>query len=397
MDLYLELTKDEPSPEIFRKWVGIHAVGASVERRVWTQMGNKRLYPNLFLFLVGPPGVGKTVALSPMEYILRRANSVTLAPNDCTKQSLLDVMGQAAKGCIIDERPYDYHFLALHVRELSNFMSQYDSALAGLLTDLFDCPPVNEESKRGHDKGKALVNPGLSFIMGTATQQLGKTISEELWGSGFMARVIMVYSADEIIPDNMFAVLPKNEEIENEIVLGLARLGDLRGPMLWTPEAQRSIHSFRLTAKGEAPIHNKLAHYATRRWMHLAKLCMISALNDERMLVEADDIEVAKSWLLPAEGEMNEIFKDLNTHQDGAVHEELRQEMFSLHMRSGGKAIHASALYKWLSSRVASHSIEQIIAVAIAAGYFDRVAGTSGDDALYIPKMPPNLRPPGVL
>lgn len=397
VDLYLNYSKDLPSPIVFRLWTAIHAVGAATERRVWTNIGKLKLYPNLFVFLVGPPGVGKTVALSPMGEILRKSGAVGIAPNDLTKQGLLDALSNCKKGCLINGVPFDYAFMALHISELSNFMDQYDTALAGLLTALFDCEAVNEEQKRGKGEKSVIINnPGISFVMGTATQNLGNTISDNMWGSGFMARVIMVHSADKIVPKDMFAQVDVDETTRGELEIGLRRLGEVSGPMGWTDGAQDLMRDFRLNNETEAPIHNRLTHYTTRRWMHLCKLCMIAALSDERMTVEADDFLLALSWLVAAEVNMTEIFKDMQTHSDGQIHEELRSAMFHI-FSLARRPIHHSLLAKWLSQKVASHQVPHIIAVALAAEYFIRVAGTHGDDAEYIPQGPKSGKMPGAL
>jgi hypothetical protein len=328
-----------------------------------------------------------------MEYIIRKSGAVTLAPNDVSKQSLLDSLGATTNAPLIDGRPYEYHFLALHVRELTNFMSQYDNQIAGLLTDLFDCPGVNEEAKRGHDKGKAIVNPGVSFIMGTATQQLGRTITEDLWGSGFMARVIMIYSAEKVVPADMFADNSMSGLIQDEIIAGMARIGEMKGPMGWSIPARAALQDFRHKADTEAPLHNRLEHYATRRWMHLAKLCMIAALEDERMDVEYSDVIKALGWLLTAEATMPEIFMDMQSHEDGALHEELRSAMWQVHMSLRGP-LHVSIPIKWLSKRVASHSVERVFAVACAADYFRKVAG---EEDMWMPQPPPGFKPLGAI
>jgi hypothetical protein len=348
----------------------------------------------VFVFLVGPPGVGKTQAIEPVAELLRKSGSVTVAPNDVSKQSLLDAMKETTKGVLYNGRPYDYHFLSLSIRELANFMSKYDHELTGLMTDLFDCPAVNEEKKRTHNKGEAIVAPGLSFIMGTATQNLGSTISPEMWGSGFMARVIMVYSADEIIPADMFEEIPVDDKVQEELSVGLRRLGERVGPMIWSPSAQSLMRDFRLNQKSGAPIHNRLTHYVTRRWLHLGKLCMIAALSDERPNVTSEDFDTALAWLKAAEYNMPEIFKDMVSHTDGQIHEELRNHCFLLHMKTK-QPVHVSVLYEFLHSRVASHTIERIIQVAVAADFFRRVAGTEGNDAEFIP-MGMNGQTPGV-
>lgn len=376
---------------MFRLWTALHAVGAAAERRLWTTIGINQLYPNLFIFLVGPPGTGKSQAINPMSVLLRKSQAVGIAPNDLTKQGLLDCLAENARAAMIDGRPFDYHFLTICISEMSNFMSQYDHALAGLLTDLFDCPPTNEEKKRS-GAGKMIPYPGISFIMGTATQNLGDTISTEMWGSGFMARVIMVFSAEEIVPPNMFTVVPRNEALADEISTGLRRIGELKGEMLWADKAQALLQVFRETQKIGAPLHNRLSHYVTRRWLHLGKLCMIAALSEERMIVEEEDYLLAHSWLLEAESVMPEIFKDMTHHEDGQVLEELRQTFMLAQMKSQQPVPHRY-LVQFLTQRVSAYQVPRMIEIALAADYFRRMAGTEGDDALYIPQAAYGPRP----
>lgn len=389
VNLFLEFGRHTPSPERFRKWAAIHAIGASAERRVWSSINGMKLHPNLYLMLVGPPGVGKSIAINPVSELLRKSQTVNIAPTDMTKQGLLDMLITCGKGAIIAGTPFDYHFMSICISELSNFMSQYDGALAGLLTDLFDCPPILEEKKRGVPGGsKVIPYPGLSFIMGTATQNLGATITDEMWGSGFMARVILIYSDHLIRPGDaksMFSVPVKSESLAAEIDATLRRIGELKGEMIWDFGAQQNLWEFWTKEEDTAPIHNRLAHYTTRRWMHVGKLCMIAALAEERMVILPQDFQVAKAWLLDAESQMSEVFKGMVSHEDGQIYEELQSQMWTLYMRGNKRAIPAAWIYEFLKKRVSSFLIPRVIEVAVASGSLQRQAGTSGDDALYIP------------
>lgn len=385
----MEYTHDLPSPAVFRMWSAIYAVGAAAERRIWTSLGTNKLHPNLFVFLVGPPGVGKTQAIVPMETFLRKSQTVHIAPTDMTKQGLLDALVTSSRGSIVDGRPFDYHFMAIIIRELSNFMSQYDSALAGLLTDLFDCPPVNEEQKRGRGEESTVINnPGISMLVGTATKNLGNTISKDMWGSGFMARVLMVYAADIIVPSDMFQEIPANEILGEQISTGFRELGNLKGRMHWDHTTQLALRQFRLNQTEGAPVHNLLAEYVTRRWLHLGKLCMISALSDLRMTVLESDFHRAAHWLTLAESQMPEIFKDMVSHEDGQIYEELRHQMTIIHMNTGHQPIPVEWIYRFLSKRVGAHAVQRMIQIAESGGFIIRMAGTQGDDAEYKPGNP---------
>jgi hypothetical protein len=320
-----------------------------------------------------------------MASVLRKSQAVGLAPTDVSKQGLLDALATNSKGSF-DElgSPFDYHFMAICISELANFMPSYDPALTGLLTDLFDCPPINEEKKRS-GAGKLIPFPGISFIMGTATHNLGALIPKEGWGSGFMARTILIFSNEEIVPEDMFKKVETDEEVEDELAAGLRRIGQMRGPMEWEPEAQHKLREFRVNQRKDAPVHNRLAHYVTRRWLHLAKLCMIAALSDERQCVLTEDFDTALAWLLDAERDMPEIFKDMQTHEDGQVYEELRLAVWKEYIRRGKHGVPISWVVAWVSQRVGSYAVRHVLEVAEKGEYIQRVAGTSGDEAEYMP------------
>lgn len=387
---YVEYTKEVPSSVMFRMWTAIHAVGAAAERRIWTSLGINRLYPNLFVFLVGPPGVGKTMAINPMSTLLRKSGATIIAPNDITKQGLLDTLAESSRSGVFDGKPFDFHYTTVIVRELANFMSKYDLELTGILTDLYDCPAANEEKKRSHLKGKMLPFPGLNLLVGTATENLGSTIAPEMWGSGFMARVIIAYNAELIVPKDMFAVDDMDEAKAQHIIACLSEVGKMAGPMTWVAPARAMIQTFRENPSEGAPLHNRLAHYITRRWLHLAKLCMIAALSRGSMTISDSDFDLALQWLTHCETFMPEVFKDMIQHQDGQIYHDLQQHFFALHVRANRKAVPAHMIYEWFSKRVPSYAIERMIDVACAANFLNRVAGTgvSGIDALYIPSMP---------
>lgn len=313
-----------------------------------------------------------------------------------TKQGLLDALATHAAGSVIDGVPFDFHFMAICISELSDFMSQYDGALAGLMTNLFDCIGLTEEQKRGRgEKSTVLVNPGISFVMGTATGQLGVSIHKDMWNSGFMARIIMIYDDQEIIPEDMFHAAPVNVAISEEIVVSLRRIGDMKGPMEWTPEAQKSLREFRVHQMVGAPTHDRLAYYVKRRWLHLGKLCMIAAIADERMVVEEQDFDEALTWLIDAEALMPEIFKDMFNHEDGRVYMDLQQFVWEKY-NSNKQPVHYSLMAALLTTRASHASVQRIIANSEAAGFIIRVAGTDGTDAEYVPGK--NFGPaPGVI
>jgi ribosomal protein L22 len=384
-----------PSPERFRKWAAIWVVGSVGRRQLWTQLVPKRpIYPNIFAFLVGPPGTGKTEAIVPAVEHLRKSDTAKIAPNDVTKQSLLDRLAKSASAVTFEGPPaeiIDYHFMAVGIRELSNFMSQYDRDLAGVLTDLFDNPPVNDETKRS-GAGAVIVRPGLSLLAGTATKNLGHTIGSDLWGQGFMSRVILVYSAEQA--DLTFFEDEEGEEahssdtvrLDTSLVRKLVRIGQMKGRVRWEKDAQVIFNEWKQKGYQPAPSHAKLVEYCARRFLHVAKLALISAMSRVSMTINGDDMRRALEWLEDAERQMPEIFKEMTVHSDGEVARELHMHCYALYLMNK-HWIPYSTMASFLMTKVATRDIKRIIENAEEAGMFDRKAGTSGTSALYKPRF----------
>lgn len=68
IDAFIRYTAPLPSPEIFRRWAAISGVAGALERRVFTRLAGRPIYPNLYALMVAPPGVGK--CLSPETPVL---------------------------------------------------------------------------------------------------------------------------------------------------------------------------------------------------------------------------------------------------------------------------------------------------------------------------------------
>src|SRR5687767_8997642 len=76
------------SPGVFTRWAGIFTIAAALERKVWIRTNKGTLYPNMYVFVVGPPGAGKTLALELSREFLGTIDKFHLAPSSVTKASL---------------------------------------------------------------------------------------------------------------------------------------------------------------------------------------------------------------------------------------------------------------------------------------------------------------------
>ena len=62
IDSFDKFTSGMPSPDIFRKWGAIAAIGGALERKTWVTTNVGTLYPNLYTVIVAPAGVGAIIS-----------------------------------------------------------------------------------------------------------------------------------------------------------------------------------------------------------------------------------------------------------------------------------------------------------------------------------------------
>ena len=117
---FVTWTSDDWSPEIFRRWAGIAMVAAALERRVWVDTGARTTFPNLYTFLVGAPGQGKSIIEKVKRLIVRTTLPGTkeaafhVAPDNMTPAALIDDL-TAAKKTHYGPKGQNYDYSALFV------------------------------------------------------------------------------------------------------------------------------------------------------------------------------------------------------------------------------------------------------------------------------------------
>lgn len=375
---FLHFTEGLSSPKLFRKWAAITALGACLERRVWVWTSKGPTYANMFVILVGRPGIGKSEAINNIRNIVKGTYSkdlwriaTELIPYDVTKGAMLDKLSKYTRYGLdpwadtigLKER-VKYHSAFLAVSELGDLVREHDHQLLSALHSLFDCLPVVEEERRYRENDPiSIVNPSMALLGGTTTAYLSRTFPPAAWDEGFMARTILIYSADKIDPD-LFNDLEIDMTLVKELVDDLRQISKLEGRMNFTDEAKASIRAWQKAGQPPQPEHARLEHYNTRRMRHALKLSMISAINKgNALLIDAEDFQQALTWMIEAEKAMPQIFLEIVGRADGQVQNELY-----LHVRGicdsplhGNRPVSKAILVDFLRSRVSSWQIESVI------------------------------------
>lgn len=367
IESFEQATAGLPSPPIFRRWSAISAIAASLERRCYVSTSMSVVYPNMFVLLVAPPGVGKSVGIKHAQDLVQRTNEIAMAPEDVTKASLIDAMQEAKKIFTVPPKiMLEYHSLFVAADELGVLLPSHDLAFLNTLNVLYDNRPRYKETRRHREKDLILECPQINILAGTQPDYMGTLLPPEAWGMGFMTRIMMIYHGKPSKP-KLFG--PKGVKLDTkDLQHDLNQVVQLHGEFSWAPDAEAELSEWYNQDLAPVPTHTKLKHYVARRVLHVLKLSMISsAARGNDLLITLEDVERARSWLLEAESLMPEVFKDMGGSSDKQVIEDMHYYLWDIWIKTK-KPIHRSRIDTFLMARTPAYNAENIVKLCVGAG-----------------------------
>jgi hypothetical protein len=369
---YLANTTGIASPEQFRLWSAITGVSGALERRVWSETMQSRMYPGIYTLLVGAPGSGKTTAIRPVQDIWRKIRGLAVAPDNVTKPVLIEALARSMRVEFNENMEMEEPCSALCVAcsEFGVFFTNHDLEFISVLNFIYDDPPKYREERITIGVREA-IRPHLTILGGTQPDYLGTFMPEQAWGMGFAKRLIMIYGA-VVPPIKDIFVSQNGHDWISELADGLTAIFQMKGKFEWTEEARNEINAWYHAGQPPRPDHNRLAHYCSERPVYLIKLSMISAASrTQSLVVEIEDFERARDWLLSAETLMPDIFHAMSSKSDSQVIDDLHQALWqkwAVNRPIDRRDIDEEILWRHLKEKVTSDRIPRIIDAAVKMG-----------------------------
>ena len=380
IESYVDYASNLESAPIFRRWAAIGIVAAALEQKVFLQT-SAPLYPNLYIFLVGHPGVGKTRTIMSAAKFYRQLPEPHLAPTSMSMASLVDSLVDAKRTVInLPNPPLEYNSMLICADELSAFMHKFDDEIIGGLTTFYDVTAPYSQRRRGNDLRILIKHPQLSILSGTTPSNLIKFMPENAWDQGFTSRVLMVFSDERIVSDDFFAATER--DLPSDMLHDLNLINSLSGQFSATEDYRDAINNWRKLGQPPVPNHPKLLHYNTRRLAHLLKLSMVAAVDcGNQLLLTKEIFNRAMGWLLEAEVHMPDIFKAGGTGADSKAMDEIYHYVLASDLRRTGVAEHK--LVNFARERVPAHSVMRVLEVMERSGMLRHIANDKAGQRLW--------------
>ena len=273
---YALYTKNSEAPLAYHFWCSLAGLAATVNRRVYVDMGNHKLFPPFGIFLLGPSGVKKTTAGDQVISILRELATVPIYAEKLTPEALIDGMKENATGIV-----YAPEMVVLISKQ------KYMESIIPLLTRFMDSPDIWDSGTIMRGKVK-LTDVGITCLMCSTIDWFTKNTPEALFGGGFIARNIMVLQ--DISPRIVPLPDPENLALRRKLVIQLANLAGLQGRMSLEPLARKAYETWYVENKLSRIAESDLFEtYFARKHAHLLRLSMCLHLGTHEDLVICHD------------------------------------------------------------------------------------------------------------
>lgn len=391
IETFIDHTSNLDSPRIFRLWTAISTIAATLEQKVWIQT-SRPMYPNLYVFIIAHPGVGKSRTISEGRHLVSQLPEFYLAPVSMTFASLVDALVISKRKVLRQpEGEVNYNSMFICADEMGAFIHKYEPEMIDGLSTFYDPTPY-QQTRRSMEHKINIPSPQVNILAGSTPQNLTGFMPEKAWGQGFTSRIIMVFSDERIIGDD-FAETTKPHT--SDLLHDLKEIYKLSGKFTVMESYKQAIKSWRDLGEPPTPDHPKLTHYITRRRAHIYKLSMISAINKSSGLVLTEDNFIeALEWLVAAETHMPDIFKAGTISADSQAMDEIQHFVRVNDMNNAG--VSEQRIVHFARERVPITSILRIIDIMLGTGmiHICRTDKRSGARYFAAAKMKTNYAPP---
>ena len=384
---YIEHQRYSESPLNFHLWTGIFTIAAALQRKVYIDELHFQWTPNMYIILVGPPGVAaKSTTMRQGTSMLKQIEGIKFGPQSMTWQALLEAFQEAQTTVKIPglSEPQPMSCLSIGVGELGTFFDPQNKELTDQLTDMWDGQKVTLARRTVKHGEVKIENVWLNIIACTTPAWLRERFPKVAIGGGLTSRIVFVYGDQK----RRYIPYPSQENVdgryleeEKALIHDLKRISQLAGEYKLTPEAleyggkwYREIHS------GKMPEHlrsGRFDGYISRKQSHVHKLAIIlAAAKRDELVITLEDLQEAERYVSRIEPDMAKVFESIGVSDSAQNLGELET------LIKNYRKISVKALYKEVYKTMDQFSFKTSIEAALSAGVIRKDVGEAGDSIL---------------
>lgn len=292
IETVLRYTKESESPRRYYYWSALCAIAAIVKSNVYLDKHYYKLYPNIYVLLVGRSGLRKGPPINLARALVQTVNNTKVFAG---RVSIQGVISELAKAVTKKEGGPPLMDAAgfLVASEFASFIIQDPAALT-ILTDLYDGHYNPEWSYMlRNSPTEKLKNPCLTFMGATNEAHLKDAIPDNAIGGGLIARTFIIY-ADKKSGINSLTDKPSDTVPLGDLTQHLTQISKVRGEFTWSLLGKELYNDWYQKFSDQESAQEDSTGTLERLHDHILKTAMLISLSRSADLrLEHDDIEEA--------------------------------------------------------------------------------------------------------
>lgn len=366
IDAFLTLTDNTEPPVQFRRWTAISVVAAALRRKVWTNWGFEKVYPNMYIVLVAPPGACRKGTAMGYGKMFLTDLGIRITAESTTREALIRALKKSIEQTFIEgvTAPIAHCSLTVFSKELTVFLGYNNPDFLSTLTDWFDCEDEWKYDTVSRSEEK-IYGVWVNLIGATTPGLIQSSMPRDAIGGGLTSRIIFIYE------DKKYKIVPapfisdEEQELKKLMIHDLTEIQMLAGPFKMTERFHKAYTDFYIEQETSTQRRDpQLENYYERRMTHLRKLCMIlSASRSNDMVMDLRDFERAVAYLSEAEKRMAETFTGVGKSD---IAELIARVRSTLAIRGSMKFSEILAHY---CNDADDFTMKRVVATMVAAGF----------------------------
>lgn len=385
IEAYIHHQRYSESPKHFHFWTAVSTICGALRRKVWIDQRQFQWTPNMYILLVGPPGVAaKSTTMRSGMSLLESVEGVKFGPSSGTWQAVLNTFRDAQETLELPgvSEPQAMSCLTIAAGELGTFFRPDDKEFVDLLTAMWDGQKENFIRRTVGQGEIKISSPWLNLIACTTPSWLEDNFREVLIGGGLTSRIVFVYGDKKeqyVAYPGMQITEASFKQESLALQYDLKTIGALAGEYRLNDEAIAWGTSwYERHNKQGVPAHlasGRFDGYMARKQTHIHKLAMVFAASKRNdLIITKDDLSEAEKAITGLEPTMIQVFSSVGVSQ-GAKHNSAVLTMVKNH-----RVILNSQLWRLCYKTLSMKDYADAINAAHAAGFITKTPTADGKD-----------------
>jgi hypothetical protein len=275
---YLKYTEGNMSPKLYHMWSALSILAMSMGKRVYVLHDYYKIYPTLYVTLVGRQGIKKSTAKDLARDMFMEvfpdypvSSSVTSREKIVSRLASDEILRtfEDENGTLIEYKP-----MAFFINELKNFMSINLPGMVDFLTDVYDRHYFDADTiKHGL---QPVINPCINILACETPKWIIEKLKMNLITGGFSRRMVYVYVTERPARITFPKKTEESAEAERWCKKHLQKIVSFRGPFQWE-EGVRPVFDKWFTSLPEQTDEVLEGYYETKDVL-VQKVAMLLAM-----------------------------------------------------------------------------------------------------------------------